>query len=112
MAETSRLNLTLASFRGHRPQRLDRALYRLAPLRLQAVVLRGKIAELLPLLRLQVLPDFSPPQDLLLACRRQAVEVLQALLILLLTLGRQMPELGIVLQSPPLLVKRLIAVLI
>lgn len=59
-----------------------------------------------------MLPDFAAVKHLLLAIRRQAVEVLQPLFILLPLLLRQMFELRIVLQCAPLLIDRLIAMLV
>jgi hypothetical protein len=51
-------------------------------------------------------------QNLLLPVGRQAVEVLQPLLELLLPLRRQVTECGIVFQRAPLLVEWLLAMLI
>jgi hypothetical protein len=74
--------------------------------------LGGETAELLALLGTQVLPHFSSPQNLLLAIRRQTVEMLQPLLKLLLPLHREPFELRIVLQSAPLLIRWLSSLLI
>jgi hypothetical protein len=49
---------------------------------------------------------------LLLPVRRQGVEVLQALFKALLSIRRQLLEVRIALQCPPLLIHRLVAVLI
>jgi hypothetical protein len=59
-----------------------------------------------------VLPGFHAAQHLLLPFRRQAVKALQALLKLLLSVRRKSPELGIILQRAPLLVRRQVAVTI
>lgn len=59
-----------------------------------------------------MLPDFATPKHLLLPLRRQTVEVLQALFILLPLLLRQMLKLGIILQGAALLIERLLALLI
>src|SRR5579864_2823019 len=112
LAEASRLQLPLASFWRHSPQRLNCVPHRLATLRRQAVILRSEAAELLLLFRLQMLPHLAAPQYLLLTLGRQTVEMLQPLLILLLPLRRQMAELRIVLQRPALLIERLLAMLV
>jgi hypothetical protein len=112
LAEASRLDFPLARLRRHGAKRLYRAPHRLAAIRSQAIVLRGKVAEILPLVRGEMFPNFTAAQDLLLPLRRQAVEVLQPLNILLLALRRQTPELGIILQSPALLIERLVTMLI
>src|SRR5438067_10868486 len=112
LVESARLQLALACLWRHCTQRLNRILDRLTAFRRETVVLRGKVSELLPLLRLQVLPHLSSAQHLLLPVRRQGVEVLQALLKTLLSVGRQLLESRITLQCAPLLIHRLVAMLI
>jgi hypothetical protein len=112
LVEASRLQLALARLRWHCTQRLNRILDRLTSFRRETVVLRGEVSELLPLLGLQVLPHLSAAQHLLLTVRRQAVEVLQALLKALLSIGRQLLEVRITLQCAPLLINGLVAVLV
>jgi hypothetical protein len=112
LVETSRLKFLLACLRRHCPQRLDGISHRLTTLSRQTVVLRRKTAELLSLLRFQVLPDLAAPQYLLLTVWRQTVEVLQPLFVLLLSLWRQVAELRIILQCATLLIERLLAMLV
>ena len=80
--------------------------------RRQVVELRVIGAELLFLLRCQVLPGFHSPQNLLLAVWRQAVEALQSLLKLLLAIARKTAKLRVIFKRPPLLVEGLLAMLI
>jgi hypothetical protein len=65
--------------------------------------------ELLLLGGSEVLPCFHASQDTLLAFRRQAIKVLQALLELLLPLPRQSAKCGVGFERAPLLIEWLFA---
>ena len=71
-----------------------------------------ELSRLLLLLRSQVLPGFHAVEDQLLTLRRQAVEVLQALLQSLLPLWWKPAELRIILQRFPLLLRRKVPLLV
>jgi len=83
------LNLPLPRLGRHGAQGLDGIPYSLPALRREAVELRSQPAKLLLLLRRQMLPGFHAPENLLLAFLREAVEVLQSLLVSLLALSRK-----------------------
>ena len=104
--------LPLAGLRRHGAQALDGVFHRLAPVWRQAFELRVRGAELLLLLRRQVLPGFHAAQHLLLALGRHAVEALQALLEFLLPVRRKAAKIPVVLQRLALLLQRLAAVLV
>jgi hypothetical protein len=112
VAESSRLEGPHASIGRHSAQTLDRASHCLLAIRRQPVELRIHRAELLLLLRRQVLPCFHAVKHLLLPVWGQTIEMLQALLELLLPLRRQAAKCGIALQRAPLLVERLFTITI
>lgn len=112
LAESARLDFTLACLGRHGPQGLDGIFHGLTTVRRQIFELRIERSEVLLLLRRQVFPSFHSPQDLLLALGRHGVEVLQPLLELLLFGWGKVAELRIVFERPPLLVKRLLSVLV
>ena len=77
----------------------------------QGLHLAVKVAQLLPLALWQVLEGLHTIQDPLPLLRRQAVEVAQAIQELLLSLGGELLERGIILQSFLLLRGRQVLVL-
>jgi hypothetical protein len=105
-SETIRLDHPFPLFRGHGTQIADRSLHSLPPVRRQIPHLRINPSRLLLLAGGQMLPSFHAIQDSLLLFWRQAIEVLQALLQLLLALRRKPPELRIVFQRSLLFLRR------
>jgi len=104
LVESSRLESALARVRRHGAQTLNGASHGLLAVWRQAAELRIHRAELLLLLRRQVLPGFHAVKHLLLLVSRQSIEVLQPLLELLLAVWWQAAKCRIVLQRPPLLI--------